>query len=119
MSLRIFSAAQIFFVVKFSWYSSLALSWRGLALSQHGLVMAWPGHVMAWPGLLWREVARYGVACLGYYLGMLEYAWVFGYARVLLGYCSDIARVFLGYARVLISHYSIRDYQVKQFNPVL
>ena len=61
---------------------------------------------------------------------MLGYAQVFGYARVFLGYCLGIAWVLLGYclgiarvlleyawvgsgiAWVLISHFSIRDYQV-------
>ena len=73
--------------------------------------------------LLWyysgiaRVLLWYCLSMLGYRLGMLGYC--SGIAWVLLGYCSGIARVFLGYAwicldiaRVLISHFSITDYQV-------
>ena len=46
----------------------------------------------------------------GYYSGIALV--LLGYARVLLGYCLGIAWVFSGIAGVLISHFSITDYQV-------
>ena len=93
---------SFFFIAIFQDLPTLSLCFREAAL------LASPQSVR----LVWHcfGIARECSGMLGY-LGMLGYC--SGIAWVLLGYCKGISWVRSGIARVSISHFSIRDYQVR------